>query len=219
MATSRGKAKRATKTTQATQPTKKPAGAKKPPTSVAAKPAAAKAKPAAAKAKPTAAKTKPAAAKTKLAAAITAPRPTAAGYSGTPLPQKLGIKEGHHVVLLHAPAAFAAALAPLPPVHLSTALSARGSSDEDVDVLLFFCRARRELESSIARLHAALTPAGGLWIAWPKKSSKLPTDMTEDVVRAVALPRGLVDNKVCAIDETWSGLRLVIRKELRAKTK
>jgi hypothetical protein len=83
------------------------------------------------------------------------------------------------------------------------------------DVIVFFTKARSDLEKTLPALHAALEPAGGLWIAWPKKSSGVATDMTEDVVREVALPRGLVDNKVCAIDETWSGLRLVIRKELR----
>ncbi len=141
-----------------------------------------------------------------------------AGYSGTPLAQKLGIKEGHRVVLLGAPEGFAATLEPLPPVTVTTSLtSLRGSAVADVIVL--FCRARRELESKLAAAHGKLDPAGGLWIAWPKKASKLATDMTEDVVREVALPRGLVDNKVCAIDEIWSGLRLVIRKELRPKTK
>jgi hypothetical protein len=138
-----------------------------------------------------------------------------AGYSGTPLPQKLGIKEGHHVALLGAPAGFAATLAPLPPVRLATALPRGG---EALDVAVLFCRARKELEAAIAGVHARLAPAGGLWVAWPKKAAKVATDMTEDVVREVALPRGLVDNKVCAIDEVWSGLRLVIRKELRTKT-
>jgi Protein of unknown function (DUF3052) len=142
-----------------------------------------------------------------------------AGYSGTPLPQKLGIKEGHRVVLLGAPASFAATLSPLPPVRLETALpKGKGGAAEDaIDVVVLFCRARKELEAAIAGVHARLAPAGGLWVAWPKKASKIATDMTEDVVREVALPRGLVDNKVCAIDDVWSGLRLVIRKELRAK--
>ena len=147
---------------------------------------------------------------TSLAPAATLARP-AAGYSGTPLAQKLGIKEGHRVVLLDAPETFAATLEPLPPIALASSL--RGSAD----VILLFCRARRDLETQIARLHAALEPAGGLWICWPKKASKIATDMTEDVVREVALPRGLVDNKVCALVEIWSGLRLVIRKELRAR--
>jgi hypothetical protein len=158
-------------------------------------------------------KSAPRAAKLAPAAKVVAPAATLAkptsGYSGTPLAQKLGVKEGHRVVLLDAPEGFASTLEPLPPIALATSL--RGSAD----VILFFCRARRDLERAIASLHTAIHPAGGLWIAWPKKASRLATDMTEDVVREVALPRGLVDNKVCAIDEIWSGLRVVIRKELR----
>jgi hypothetical protein len=131
------------------------------------------------------------------------------GYSGTPLAHKLGIKAGHRVVLLAAPEQFAATLEPLPPIKLASSL--RGSAD----IVVLFCRARAVLEDRIAAIHDKLTPAGGLWVAWPKKAAKIATDMTEDVVRAVALPRGLVDNKVCAIDDIWSALRLVIRKELR----
>jgi hypothetical protein len=137
--------------------------------------------------------------------------PSPSGYSGTPLAQKLGIKEGHRVVILGAPSAFAATLEPLPPIKFATAL--RGTAD----VVVLFCRSRANLEDRVAAVHDKLAPAGGFWVAWPKKASKVPTDMTEDVVRAVALPRGLVDNKVCSIDETWSGLRLVIRRELRPK--
>ncbi len=131
------------------------------------------------------------------------------GYSGTPLATKLGIQAGHHVVLLGAPAGFAAMLAPLPPVKLSSALRAAA------DVVVLFVTARAQLERRFAAIVARLQPAGGFWVAWPKRASKVPTDMTEDVVRLVALPQGLVDNKVCAIDDVWSGLRLVIRKELR----
>jgi hypothetical protein len=83
------------------------------------------------------------------------------------------------------------------------------------DVIVFFTTERRKLEKRLGALTRALEQDGGLWIAWPKKASKVPTDMTEDVVREVALPTGLVDNKVCAIDDTWSGLRLVIRVEHR----
>jgi hypothetical protein len=133
-----------------------------------------------------------------------------AGYSGTPLPQKLGIKPGARVAFVGAPAGFAVALGALPP----------GTSvDEGLagphDVIVFFARSRKDLERRLPGLERALDPAGGLWIAWPKKSSGVPTDVTEDVLREVALPRGLVDNKVCAIDETWSGLRLVVRLENR----
>jgi hypothetical protein len=88
-------------------------------------------------------------------------------------------------------------------------------ADERYDVIVAFVTRRAELEAELPRLRARMAPACGLWIAWPKRSSPLPTDMTDEVVRDVALPTGLVDNKVCAIDDTWSGLRLVIRRELR----
>jgi len=134
-----------------------------------------------------------------------------AGYSGTPLPKKLGIAEGSRVLLLHAPDGFDETLGELPPgVQVRTRLT--GSAD----VIVAFIDRRAHLEGAIERLERAIFPAGGVWIAWPKRASKLPTDMTEDVVREVALPRGLVDNKVCAIDDTWSGLRLVWRKERRS---
>jgi hypothetical protein len=81
--------------------------------------------------------------------------------------------------------------------------------------MVVFVSWRAELEAELARLREHMAPAGGLWIAWPKKAAKLPTDMSDNVIREVALPTGLVDNKVCAIDETWSGLRLVIRRENR----
>lgn len=133
---------------------------------------------------------------------------TMAGYSGTPLAKKLGIKEGHRVALIHVPADFSSTLEGLPAdVTLQTDLKGR----EGLDVILFFADQRRELVKSFASLQKRLTPAGGLWIAWPKKASGVPTDLTEDVIRAVGLEFGLVDNKVCAVDETWSGLRFVIR--------
>ena len=83
------------------------------------------------------------------------------------------------------------------------------------DVIVGFVTWRAELEAELDRLRARMAPACGLWIAWPKRASKVPTDMTDHVIREIALPTGLVDNKVCAIDETWTGLRLVIRRELR----
>jgi hypothetical protein len=129
-----------------------------------------------------------------------------AGYSGTPLAKKLGIKEGASVAFLEAPAGFDESVAPLPD-GVEVARKARPG----VDVVVFFTRTRRELEERIEALRAAIAPAGGLWVGWPKRASGVETDMTEDVVREVALPLGLVDVKVCAIDETWSGLRLVIR--------
>ncbi|HEY5699241.1 MAG TPA: DUF3052 domain-containing protein [Acidimicrobiales bacterium] len=134
-----------------------------------------------------------------------------AGYSGTPLAQKLGIKAGHSVALLKAPAGFETTLVGLPDgVTIRTA--ARGTND----VLVSFHTRRADLEKRLRLLVDAMDVDGGLWIAWPKKASGVPTDITEDTVRAVALPIGLVDNKVCAIDETWSGLRVVWRRELRA---
>jgi hypothetical protein len=136
---------------------------------------------------------------------------SAAGYSGTPLPQKLGIKAGHRVLLLGAPEGFEAdVLVPLPD-GVTIARSLRGQAD----VLVSFHTERGDLERRLPRLRGAMKPASGLWIAWPKKASKVPTDITEDVVRAVALPTGLVDNKVAAVDAVWSGLRLVIRLENR----
>ncbi len=132
------------------------------------------------------------------------------GYSGTPLPRKLGIKEEHRIALLNAPADFATTLGQLPPgVEVRT--SARGK----LDVAVLFVVRRSVLEQRIEALGRAIRPAGGLWVAWPKRASGVETDMTEDVVREIALPLGLVDNKVCAIDETWSGLRVVWRRENR----
>lgn len=134
-----------------------------------------------------------------------------AGYSGTPLPQKLGIKPGASVALLRAPKGFDAWLGALPDGVRVT----RRVSSAPLDVVLAFFTARDRLERDIPALERAVFPAGNVWIAWPKKSSGVVTDLTEDAVRDVALPRGLVDNKVCAVDETWSALRLVWRKERR----
>jgi hypothetical protein len=134
----------------------------------------------------------------------------AAGYSGTPLAKKLGIKEGARVAFLDAPEGFDRTVAPLP-----DGVEVAAEAGPGLDVVVFFTRERARLEGRIGGLRSAIAPAGGLWVAWPKRSSGVETDMTEDVVRDVALPLGLVDNKVCAIDETWSGLRLVIRLENR----
>jgi len=134
-----------------------------------------------------------------------------AGYSGTPLPRKLGIKEGEKLALLRAPENFREALGELPDgVSVST------RTGRDIDVMVAFFTRRAELERRLPKLMEALDVDGGLWIAWPKRSSGGGTDITEDTLREVGLPLGLVDNKVCAIDETWSGLRLVYRKETRA---
>jgi hypothetical protein len=133
-----------------------------------------------------------------------------AGYTGTPLPRKLGISDGAVVAFLNAPYGFAETLGALP-----DGVTIRGRLRGPLDVIVFFTARRAKFEARIERLKTALDPAGRLWIAWPKRASKVPTDMTEDVVREVALPLGLVDNKVAAIDETWSGLQLVIRRALR----
>ena len=130
-----------------------------------------------------------------------------AGYSGTPLPKKLGIKPGQRVALLGAPDGFELEL----PDDVTVKQRAAGKAD----VILSFHTSRAELERRLPALRALMEPAAGLWIAWPKRASKVPTDITEDVLREIALPTGLVDNKVCAVDETWSGLRLVIRLERR----
>jgi hypothetical protein len=130
-----------------------------------------------------------------------------AGYSGTPLEKKLGIKAGDRVGVFGAPAGFTLAV--------PTSTSARGT----FDVIVSFHTERKQLESRIPKLLEVLDVDGGLWMAWPKKASKVPTDLTEDVQREIWLPLGLVDNKVCAIDDVWSGLRVCWRKELRAEVR
>ena len=130
---------------------------------------------------------------------------TSAGYSGTPLPRKLGIAAGHRVLVEGAPTGFD--LVPLPPdvvVH-------RRAGSGPYDVVLTFCGTQARLDDRFDALVARLAPAGGLWVAWPKKASGVASDLTEDVVRAVALHAGLVDVKVCAVDATWSGLKIVRR--------
>jgi hypothetical protein len=131
-----------------------------------------------------------------------------AGYSGTPLAKKLGIKDGATLVVVGAPAGFAIA-------DLPAGVAAKTRLGATADVVIFFTKERAALAAKIDALQSAIRPDGAAWIAWPKKASKVATDVTEDVVRAVALPRGLVDVKVCAIDDVWSGLKLVVRKELR----
>ena len=125
---------------------------------------------------------------------------SSAGYSGTPLPRKLGIKPESRVLLLNAPAGFE--LEGVAPVRRASGLA---------DVILSFHTERRELERRMPVLRERMRQDARLWIAWPKKASKLPTDITEDVVRDIALANRLVDNKVAAVTEVWSGLQLVIR--------
>jgi hypothetical protein len=135
-----------------------------------------------------------------------------AGYSGTPLPQKLGIKPGHRVALLRAAADFD--LGDLPD---DVALVTKLGGKTPFDVILFFSDKRLEVSKMFATLAKRLTPAGGLWICWPKQSSGVATDLDENIVRDIGLAEGLVDNKVCAVDDTWSGLRFVIRLVDRPK--
>jgi len=130
-----------------------------------------------------------------------------AGYSGTPLAKKLGIKQESRVLLRKAPPGFSALLEPLPDgVKLS--IATRGIAQ----VIVCFTKSSADLSRSFDGLVAVLAPGGGLWIAWPKKASKVATDLTEDVIREIGLARGFVDNKVCAIDEVWSGLRFMRRR-------
>ena len=133
-----------------------------------------------------------------------------AGYSGTPLATKLGIKEGHRVAFPSAPEGFLDLLGRLP-----EGVAVRSRAVGPLDVIVFFATRRSALERRLPALRRAMRPAAGLWIAWPKRSSGVETDLTEDVVRELGLANRLVDNKVAAIDETWSGLRLVIRLEDR----
>jgi hypothetical protein len=133
----------------------------------------------------------------------------AVGYSGTPLAKKLGIKGGTRLVLVDPPADLDASLGPLPDgVTVARGLGA-------ADVVLFFTTSRAALEKRREALGRAIFPDGAVWVCWPKKASKVPTDMTEDVVREVVLPHGLVDVKVCAVDAVWSGLKVVWRTERR----
>jgi hypothetical protein len=132
--------------------------------------------------------------------------PNPAGYSGTPLPTKLGIKAGARVALIGAPDGFARTLGELP-----DAVTVRRQVRGPVDVAVAFFVRRAALVKRLPALRDALDPAGGLWIAWPKRASGMQTDLEEGRVRDLGLDAGLVDNKVCAIDETWSGLRFVYR--------
>jgi CheY-like chemotaxis protein len=139
----------------------------------------------------------------------------AAGYSGTPLPQKLGIKPGHRIALVNAPTGFTTTLGQLP---ADVAVDRTIGDGQTHDVILLFCRSLTDLERGFAAAARRLDPAGGLWVSWPKKSSGVATDLTESVVREVGLASGLVDNKICAVDETWSGLRFVVRVKDRPKS-
>ena len=137
-------------------------------------------------------------------------KPAPAGYSGTPLARKLGIKEGATVLVLHAPGNYQALVAPLPDrVRFVTRAS------ETTDLIHGFFTRRADLRKSLADLRTRIRPDAAVWISWPKKASKVPTDIVEDTIREVALPMGYVDIKVAAFDEVWSALKLVVRKALR----
>ena len=134
------------------------------------------------------------------------------GYSGTPLPKKLGIQPDARVAVLRAPEGFDATLGKFP-----AGVTLRTRARRPLDVIVSFTANERDLRHRFATLARALDPAGGLRIAWPKRASGIPTDLDGNVVREVGLAAGLVDNKVCAIDETWSGLRFVVRLEDRPR--
>ena len=136
-------------------------------------------------------------------------RSSSEGYSGTPLARKLGIVEGRTFAIVSDPGHAEELLAPLP------AGAQRIEAVDEADVVILFTTARGDLAERLGALGSAVFPDRTLWIAWPKRASKVPTDVTEDVVREVALPLGLVDTKVAAVDATWSGLRLVWRRERR----
>jgi hypothetical protein len=132
------------------------------------------------------------------------------GYSGTPLVKKLGIKEGFKVSLVNAPSDYRALISPLPPAVRFTA-----SAGSSTNLVHAFSTKRAELARLLVELRKKLPCDAAVWVSWPKKTSKVPTDVTEDTIREIALPLGFVDIKVCAVTDVWSGLKLVVRKELR----
>lgn len=133
-----------------------------------------------------------------------------AGYSGTPLAKKLGIKEGMLIVTVDAPDDYRGLIEPLP-----SGVSITEELRDDTDILHFFTNSRDGLFAGLAKYRELIKQNGMIWVSWYKKAAKLPTEITEDTVREAAFPLGLVDVKVCAVDEKWSGLKLVIRRENR----
>ena len=129
-----------------------------------------------------------------------------AGYSGTPLVTKLGIKEGFRYALMNAPAGFARELEPLPANTTSVTRMTK-----DLDVVLYFCKSEKRLQKDFSVLARCIKPNGMIWIAWPKKSSKVETDLAFENVQRIGLATGLVDVKICAINDVWSGLKFVVR--------
>jgi hypothetical protein len=140
--------------------------------------------------------------------------PTPAGYSGTPLARKLGLVEGMRVGLRNAPAGYLEWLAPLPP-----GIAFVDPAATDVALFHLFHGDRAALEADLRALRPRVAQGEPVWVSWPKQSAKVPTDLTEDVIRAIALPLGYVDIKVCAVSEVWSGLKLVVRKAARAASR
>jgi hypothetical protein len=138
--------------------------------------------------------------------------PSAAGYSGTPLVRKLGIRPHERIIAINAPPHYASLVGELPD---GAAITNRVQSG--AKFVHLFVTERAQLEQRIVSLRVQLDDAGILWISWPKKAAKLATDVTEDTVRTVALPLGFVDVKVCAVDEIWSALKLMVRRELRKR--
>jgi hypothetical protein len=136
--------------------------------------------------------------------------PANAGYSGTPLSRKLGIKEGSRVLLLGAPEGYERLLAPLPHGVLFETRPSKG-----IDIVHVFATRKEDLAKHLGALRKQLQPDASVWVSWPKKASKVPTTVTEGTIRELALPLGFVDIKVCAVSDIWSGLKLVVRKELR----
>ncbi|MET3928301.1 hypothetical protein ABIE51_000188 [Lysobacter sp. OAE881] len=132
------------------------------------------------------------------------------GYSGTPLAKKLGVREGSSIWTLAAPEDYRALLEPPPPGVRFVAKLSKG-----VDIAHVFCTQRAVLADVLGTCRRTLATDAAVWVSWPKKAAKVPTDITEDTIRDVALPLGFVDVKVCAVDAVWSGLKLVVRKELR----
>lgn len=136
-----------------------------------------------------------------------------AGYSGTPLAKKLGIKQGMTVVVEGYPGDYSVLVAPVP--EGVEVRRAGGTPTAPVDILHIFTNSRDELFRLLDEARSVIKQDGMVWVSWYKKAAKLPTEITEDTIRQAALPLGFVDVKVCAVDEKWSGLKLVIRKELR----
>ena len=132
------------------------------------------------------------------------------GYSGTPLAKNLGFKERSLVLLIDAPKDYAQLVAPMP-----TGVQLTSKPSRNVDIAHVFVSRRSNLSKHLSQLRKTLDVQASIWVSWPKKAAKVPTDITEDTIREVALPLGFVDIKVCAVNDVWSGLKLVIRKELR----